>query len=164
MTLTNKILGMFFLTAILSITTAPLAIAQSGDSSMTADITIEGVCIININTTPIVFGNLASGDTSAEFNAVTVQNAGAVLADITHRGTDFEDGGAVAQIAISDMGFATSALVIHSSKTPMSVSDQSLGTIAGSDIDVWYDVQANLLNAFFTGNIQNSVTVSFLCA
>ncbi len=134
-----------------------------GNSNIAVTSSIAGVCSIGLAITPAAFGLLSANDISSEILSATATNTGSVSAALNVRGAgDLVDSGDTPQILLSNLKFDT-VTSAFAAKTSLTTSDQSLGTIIGTPVELYLQLEAILINAFFADAVSTTAIVSFQC-
>jgi len=134
-------------------------------SQVTGQLTvIAGSCGINVvSGAPINYGSLTSGSTSTE-QTVVLQNTGTASGTLAVHGTDWLDGSSTSQILVGNTKFSTSTGITYASKTALTTSDQTVGTINPTpNLSTFWQVQVNLISSSFTGSLTQTTTFSNSC-
>ncbi|OLE44333.1 MAG: hypothetical protein AUF73_01440 [Thaumarchaeota archaeon 13_1_20CM_2_39_11] len=134
-------------------------------SQVTGQLTVvAGSCGINVvSGAPINYGSLIAGSISTE-QTVVLQNTGTVSGTLAVHGTDWLDGSSTSQMTVGNTKFSTSAGITYASKTALTTSDQTVGTINPSpNLSTFWQVQVNLISSSFTGSLTQTTTFSNSC-
>jgi len=110
----------------------------------------------------IFYNDLQSGSISSEAIAV-LSNPGTDAATLSVQGTDWQDASQTSVIDISEtrLSFSTGNFA---SKIPLSLAFQDIGTLQPSvNTDIFWQLQANLLNPSFTGDLTQVMTFRVEC-
>ena len=120
-------------------------------------------CGINfVSGNSVTYGNLQSGATSSE-QTITLSNPGTVAATLSVNGTNWVDGTQTTVINVGNTKFSNSSGT-YSAKTPLTTTLQNAGTLQPSvNTNTYWQLQANLLNAAFTGNLTQALNFRVSC-
>jgi len=125
----------------------------------TCGIAFVGSSVIN-------YGDLLPGDTSAE-KTLTLDNTGNTDANVALRGTDWLDSSATIQMNVGNTKFLTTSGT-YASKTPLTLIDQPIDAVdpiltPAVNRDMFFQLQANLINPGFTGAATQTKTFTATC-
>ena len=134
-------------------------------SQVTGQLTVIGnTCGINVvSGAPINYGSLTSGSISTE-QTVVLQNTGTTSGTLSAHGTDWLDGSSTSKILVGNTKFSTSTGIAYASKTALTTSDQTIGTINPTpNLSTFWQVQVNLISSSFSGSLTQTTTFSNSC-
>ena len=137
-----------------------------GQSSTEGTVEIlAATCGINLLSSTIDFTSLIPGIISSDVS-LTVQNTGTAPAQLDISGSDWQNtvGPPITQMLVSETHYNVTAGIDYGLMSTLSTTDTPIPVpFVPGDIDLFFKVQANLIDPFFVGPIQQTIDLTTSC-